>query len=107
MVRVAAGPWTQVRGGSTIEAYTRDVVSWARRLTSLATMLALSGTPALLPVCMVLCLGGAPVTAMDGDDGASMGHAAHGAAPSSNAASGQLHHDRTPERHEPAESGAS
>lgn len=71
-------------------AYTPDVASWPRRLTSLATVIALSGCPAMLSTCMALCLPTAPMTAMAHKQDTPVGQAA----PASTAAgvSGHSHH---------------
>ncbi len=72
-------------------AYTRNVVSWAHRLTSLAVALALSGSPAVLAACMALCVE-SPVTAAAQTSQAHAGHGAHSAAAAVPAASSHAHH---------------
>jgi len=81
------------------------VSSFASRLTSLATVFALSGFPAVLSACMALCVQGVPVVAMAHQDGASAGHAAHAPAPMPAAASDHSHH-RSPAAPEPAAAAA-
>lgn len=54
--------------------YARVVASWPKRLTSLAMVIALSGSPAAQAVCMALCLQDVP--AMAHQHGASAARAA-------------------------------
>lgn len=63
MFRTLAGGSIGARGCQKLWAYTRDVVSWPKRLISLAMVVALSGSPAVLSACMALCLGAAPMPA--------------------------------------------
>ena len=72
-------------------AYTRNVASWPKRLTSFAIVIALSGSPAMLSACMALCLQGV-ATAASHPDSQSAGHAAHVAAAVPAGASAHAHH---------------
>ena len=69
-------------------AYTRDVAFLAKRLTTIATVFALSGSPAALYACMALCLQAAPMAAMAHEHGAPVPHAA----PVPAVAAGHAHH---------------
>lgn len=51
-------PWTATRGRLVTWGYTRNVASLPKRLTSLAIVIALSGSPAVFSACMSLCLQG-------------------------------------------------
>jgi len=79
--------------------YTANVTSWAQRLVSFATVIAVSGSPAVLSVCMAQCLPAGPAAATSMDHGPAAGHAAHAPAPA--AASGHAHH-AAPASHEAA-----
>ena len=82
--------WAATRGRLATWAYTRNVASLPKRLTSLAIVIALSGSPAVLSACMALCLPGV-VTAASDTDSPSAGHAAH-LAVSPASASAHAHH---------------
>lgn len=73
-------------------AYTREVTSWVKQLTSLTTALALSGSQAVLTACMALCLSGVPAAAASHVDSAAVGQAAHASAPAPAVSSGHAHH---------------
>lgn len=60
-----------------IWAYTRNVTSFAHRLTCFAMAFALSGSPAALSVCLAQCLD-SPVAAASVADGAQADHNGHG-----------------------------
>jgi len=82
--------WTATRSRLATWAYTRNVASLPKRLTSFAIVIALSGSPAVLSVCMALCLQGV-ATAASLTASQSAGHAAHlTAAPAG--ASAHAHH---------------
>ncbi len=90
MPGVITARWTATRGRLAIWAYTRNVASLPKRLTSLATVIALSGSPAVLSTCMALCLQDVP--AMAHKHGASVEHAAQAQAATPVAVSGHSHH---------------
>ena len=83
--------WTATRGRLATWAYTPNVASLPKRLTSLAIVIALSGSPAVLSACMALCLQGV-ATAASHPDSQSAGHAAHLAAVVPPGASAHAHH---------------
>ena len=83
--------WTATRGRVATWAYTRNVASLPKRLTSLAIAIALSGSPAVLSACMALCLQGV-ATAASHTDSQSAGHAAHLGTPAPAGASAHAHH---------------
>ena len=83
--------WTATRGRLVTWAYTWNVASLPKRLTSLAIVIALSGSPAVLSACMALCLQGV-ATAASHTDGQSAGHTAHVAAAVPAGASTHAHH---------------
>ena len=85
-------------------AYTQKVTSWAKQLTSLALVLALSGSQTLLTACMALCLSAVPAAAMSHDQTAPVGHAAHAFASTPAVSSGHGHH-AVPATHESHASG--
>jgi hypothetical protein len=60
--------------------YTPDMAPWVRRLASLATVVALLASPAVLSACMAVCLPTDPATVADLDAPASMSHEHHAAA---------------------------
>jgi hypothetical protein len=64
MLSTQAGGSTGAKGDQTLWAYTRNVLSWPKRLTSVAMVVALSGSPAVLSSCMALCFEAAPIAAM-------------------------------------------
>lgn len=72
--------------------YTRNVVSVAKRLTSLATVLALSGSPAAVAACMAACLHGVPAAAVAHESDVAVAHAGHASSPQPSAASEHAHH---------------
>jgi len=73
-------------------AYTQEVTSGAKQLTSLALVLALSGSQAVLTACMALCLSAAPPAETPHDQSAPVGHAAHASASTPAVSSGHGHH---------------
>jgi len=79
------------------------VTSWAKPLTSLALVLALSGSQAVLTACMALCLSGVPAVAASLVDSAAGERAAHASAPAPAASSGHAHH-AAPATHDAAAS---
>ena len=83
--------WTAIRGRLATWAYTRNVASLPKRLTSLAIVIALSGSPAVLSACISLCLQGV-ATAASHTDSQSAGHAAHSSAAIPAGASAHAHH---------------
>ena len=85
-----AARWTATRGRLATWAYTRNVAFLPKRLTSLAIVIALSGSPAVLSACMAICLQG-EATAGSHTETQSAGHAAHVAAGPAGA-SGHAHH---------------
>ena len=90
MFRKHFGEATGGGGFHNLWAYTGGVASWAKRLTSVATVFALSGSPALLSACMALCFQVAPMAAMAADHGGPMGQAV--AASTVAVVSGHSHH---------------
>jgi hypothetical protein len=88
--RTAQGKDAQ--GHQATRAYTRDVTSWPRRLTSLAMVFALSGSPAVFAACMALCLQGTPLTAVSYQGGTPEQHVAHALVPAQAVASVHSHH---------------
>lgn len=68
------------------------MASLAKRLMSLATVAALSGSPAVLSACIALCLPGVAATTVLHEHGAPVGHAAHAAASTPSVVSGHAHH---------------
>ncbi len=80
---------TATRGRLATWAYTRNVASLAKRLTSLAIVIALSGSPAVLSACMALCL--QDMATASHTDSQLAGHAAHVAAAPAGA-SAHAHH---------------
>ena len=83
--------WTATRGRLASWAYTLNVASLPQRLTSLAIVTALSGSPAALSACMALCLQGV-ATATSHTDSKSAGHGAHVAAVAQAGVSAHAHH---------------
>ncbi len=77
-----------------IRTYTRNVVSWARRLVGIAAALAVSGSPAVLAVCMTLCVPAGPAAATPMEHGPAAAHATH--EPVAAAPSGHAHHAAPP-----------
>jgi hypothetical protein len=71
-------------------AYTRGVVSFAQRLTSVAMAFALSGSPAVLSACMALCLDSPVAASAMGDT--QPGHNGHGGMTEPAAESPHAHH---------------
>ena len=84
---------------SRIRSYTPIVASWAERLVSFATVIAVSGSPAMLSACTAQCLQAGAAAATSLDHGPAAGHAAQ--APASAATSGHAHH-AAPASYEPA-----
>ncbi len=100
MPRTITHWWTATRGRSATRAYTRIVASLPKRFTSLAIVIALSGSPAVLSACMALCLQDV-ATAAAHTDSQSAGHAAHlAAAPAG--ASAHAHHGSPVSNESPA-----
>ncbi len=75
MPRMQAGERRRAPGVQALRAYTRIVVTWTRRLTSLAMVVALSASPAMLSACMAMCAEAPPMTAMAHDHNAPMDEA--------------------------------
>jgi len=65
----------------------------AKRLTSLATVLALSGSPAAFAACMAACLHGVPAAAMAHEPGVAVEHAEHASSPQPVSVSEHAHHE--------------
>lgn len=84
-------------------AYTRSVASLPKRMTGLALVVALSGSPAVLSACMAVCLQGV-ATAASHTDTQATGHAAHVTATVPAVASAHAHH-ASPVSHESAATG--
>jgi hypothetical protein len=72
-------------------AYTRDVLSFAHRLTCFAIAMALSGSPVVLAACMALCLD-SPVVTASASDGTQAGQKCHVAVAEPAAVSPHAHH---------------
>ncbi len=87
--------------GTMTERYTRDVSSWAARLTGFAMVFALSGASTALSACMAICLQEPSAVAAAHDGAAPVGHVGHASAPRASAASGHAHH-AAPASPEPA-----
>ena len=83
--------WTATRSGLASWAYTRDVASLPKRLTTLAIVIAVSGSPAVLSACMAFCLQGVAHAASH-PDSQSAGHAADLVAAIPTSASAHAHH---------------
>ena len=83
--------WTATGGRLAPSAYTRSVASLPKRMTGLALVVALSGSPAVLSACMAVCLQGV-ATAASHTDTQSTGHAAHVTATVPAGASAHAHH---------------
>ncbi len=94
---------TATGGQLATSAYTRNVASLPRRMTGLALVIALSGSPAVLSACMAVCLQGV-ATAASHTDSQSTGHAAHVTATVPAGASAHAHH-ASPVSNESAASG--
>lgn len=90
-----SGHATAARGGVPTPgasfAYTQGVACFAHRLTCVAMVFALSGSPAVLTACMALCLDGS-VPAASATDGRQTGHEGHRAVAEPAAASPHAHH---------------
>jgi hypothetical protein len=83
---------TEVWGRRTPWAYTRKVVSFPKRLTSLAIVFALSGSPAVRSACTAYCLHGVQPSAAAHEGMTSEGHAAHTSVAAPAVASVHAHH---------------
>lgn len=81
---------TATRGRLATWAYTRNVAPLPKRLTGLAIVIALSGSPAVLSACMALCL--QDMATASHTDSPSAGHAAHVTAAVPAGASAHAHH---------------
>ena len=90
MFRTHAGGSTDAKGGHPLWAYTRSVLSWPKKLTSVAMVVALSGSPAVLTACMALCFEAAPMAAMAHEHDAAAGQMAP--APTAAVMPGHAHH---------------
>lgn len=74
-----ACPCRQVYGGRDFGAILRIVTSSIRRLVSIAAVIAVSGSPAVLSACMAVCLQAGPVATMPMEHAPASAHAHHGA----------------------------
>lgn len=83
--------WTATRGCLATWGYARNAASLPKRLTSLAIVIALSGSPAVLSVCMALCQPGV-ATAASHEGSPPEGHSVHASAPATAVASVYDHH---------------
>lgn len=83
-------------------AYTQGVALFAHRLTCVAMAFALSGSSAVLSLCMALCLN-SPLAAVSATDAVQADHQSHGAVAEPAAVSPHAHHG-TPASPQPSAS---